>query len=155
MNKEDWPLVKAIYEEGIATKNATFEKDVPEWSEWDDDHLKSCRFVARDDQNLVGWAALSPVSGRCIYSGVAEVSVYISAGARGKGIGNLLLNKLIEESEHQDIWTLQAGIFPENKSSIILHKNAGFREVGIREKIGRLDGVWRDVVLLERRTKIF
>ncbi len=147
--------MKTIYEEGIATKNATFETEEPEWIEWDEDHLKSCRFVALNDDKIVGWAALSPVSGRCIYSGVAEVSVYVSAAVRGKGVGKLLLNNLIRESENIDIWTLQAGIFPENQSSIILHKNTGFREVGYREKIGKLDGVWRDVILLERRSKIF
>ena len=153
MKKADWSKVRSIYEEGIATKNATFETDVPEWGEWDEDHLKSCRFIALNDQHIVGWAALSPVSGRCIYSGVAEVSVYVSLSARGKGIGKLLLSSLIQESEYQNIWTLQAGIFPENQISIVLHKKAGFREVGYREKIGELDGIWRDVILLERRTK--
>ncbi len=147
--------MKTIYEEGIATKYATFETELPEWTEWDKDHLKFCRFVALNDDKIVGWAALSPISGRCIYSGVAEVSVYVSAAARGKGVGKLLLNKLIQESEIKDIWTLQAGIFLENQVSIMLHKNTGFREVGYREKIGKLDGVWRDVILLERRSKIF
>jgi phosphinothricin acetyltransferase len=153
MKKADWPKVKSIYEEGIATKNATFETDVPEWSKWDVDHLNSCRFVALNDQHIVGWAALSPVSGRCIYSGVADVSVYVSLAARGNGIGKILLSNLIQQSEKQDIWTLQAGIFPENQISIGIHKKAGFREVGYREKIGKLDGIWRDVILLERRTK--
>ena len=153
MKKADWSKVRSIYEEGITTKNATFETDVPEWSGWDEDHLKSCRFVALNDQHIVGWAALSPVSGRCIYSGVAEVSVYVSLSARGKGIGKLLLSSLIQESENQNIWTLQAGLFPENQISIVLHKKAGFREVGYREKIGELDGIWRDVISLERRTK--
>jgi len=152
MKEDDWPWVKAIYEEGIATKNATFETEVQEWTEWDEDHLKSCRFVARSDNKIVGWAALSPVSERCIYNGVAEVSVYVSIEASRKGIGKLLLNELIQESESKDIWTLQAGIFPENQSSINLHKKMDFREVGYREKIGKLDGEWRDVVLLERRT---
>jgi len=153
MESEDWPAVRNIYKEGIATKNATFETDVPDWREWDKDHLNFCRIVALSGNAIVGWAALSPVSERCIYNGVAEVSVYISASARGKGIGKLLLNKLITDSEMNNIWTLQAGIFPENHSSIMLHKKVGFREVGFREKIGNLDGVWRNVVLLERRSK--
>jgi phosphinothricin acetyltransferase len=153
MQDEDWPQVKSIYLEGISTKNATFETEVPEWNEWQKDHLKFCRFVARNGENIMGWAALSPVSGRCIYSGVAEVSVYVSSIARGIGVGKLLLEKLIAGSEKKGIWTLQAGIFPENKASIKLHNKLGFREVGYREKIGRLDGIWRDVVLLERRSK--
>jgi L-amino acid N-acyltransferase YncA len=155
MKVEDWPVIKSIYMEGIATKNATFETDLPEWVEWNEEHLTSCRIVALDEQTILGWAALSPVSDRCIYSGVAEVSVYVSTIARGKGIGKQLLNELIRESEENEIWTLQAGIFPENQSSIRLHKEMGFREVGYREKIGKMDGVWRDVLLLERRSKIF
>jgi len=154
MKDINWPFVKSIYEEGIATKNATFETEIPEWIEWNNDHLTSCRFVARNDGDIVGWAALSPVSGRCIYKGVAEVSVYVSAVAQGNGIGKLLLNSLIVESENENIWTLQAGIFPENQSSLHLHKNLGFREIGYREKIGKLEGVWRDVILLERRSSI-
>jgi phosphinothricin acetyltransferase len=153
MRDEDWSRIRTIYEEGIATKNATFETEVPEWDEWDKEHLKTCRIVARNGQNVSGWAALSPVSSRCIYSGVAEVSVYVSSQYRGNGIGKLLLRKLIENSENSDIWTLQAGIFPENQSSIELHKKLGFREVGYREKIGKLDGIWRNVILLERRSK--
>ena len=153
MKDTDWPWVKSIYEEGISTKNATFETSVPDWNEWDENHIKSCRFIALDGQDIVGWAALSPVSGRCIYRGVAEVSIYLAAVVRGRGIGKLLLNKLIEESENQNIWTLEAGIFPENLASINLHKKSGFREVGYREKIGKMNGVWRDVILLERRTK--
>lgn len=149
-----WPTVKSIYEEGIATKNATFETEIPEWREWDKDHLINCRYVACKDKEIVGWAALSHVSGRCIYNGVAEVSVYVSEMAQGNGIGKLLLNNLIVESENANIWTLQAGIFPENQSSIHLHKNLGFREVGYREKIGKLDGIWRDVILLERRSSL-
>jgi len=155
MTEEHWRAVKSIYEEGIASKNATFETAVPEWIEWDRNHLDSCRFVSVNDNKIVGWSALSPVSNRCIYSGVAEVSVYVSEAVRGNGIGKILLNKLIVESEKQNIWTLQAGIFPENQSSLILHKKAGFREVGYREKIGKLDGIWRDVLLLERRSKNF
>lgn len=155
MQPDDWPQVSSIYEEGIATKNATFETLVPNWREWDKDHLQSCRFVARNHTQIVGWAALSPVSGRCIYSGVAEVSLYVSEEAQGRGIGKQLLLKLITESEKNDIWTLQAGIFPENQSSIGLHKKLGFREVGHREKIGKLAGIWRDVILLERRSNLF
>jgi L-amino acid N-acyltransferase YncA len=155
MKEEDWLAVKSIYIEGIETKNATFETEVPEWNEWEKNHLNFCRFVAFYENMMVGWAALSPVSGRYIYSGVTEVSLYVTKSAWGKGIGKTLLNKLIETSEKHNIWTLQAGVFPQNESSIILHKKAGFREVGYREKIGQLDGVWRDVILLERRTKIF
>ena len=155
MQTNDWPQVKTIYEEGIATKNATFETSVPEWDDWNKEHLKHCRFVARNGHHIVGWAALSPVSGRCIYGGVAEVSVYIASEVQGKGIGKQLLSKLIEESEKNDIWTLQAGIFPENQASIGLHKKLGFREVGFRDKIGKLDGIWRDVILLERRSKLY
>jgi phosphinothricin acetyltransferase len=150
MITDDWQRVKQIYEEGLATKNATFETIVPEWDEWDKEHLDSCRFVAHNGHDILGWAALSPVSGRCIYSGVAEVSVYVSSEARGKGIGKLLLKKLIEASEKEGIWTLQAGIFPENQASIVLHNKLGFREVGYRERIGKMDNIWRDVVLLER-----
>jgi phosphinothricin acetyltransferase len=153
LTQADWQWVKAIYKEGIVTKNATFETEVPVWSDWDNQHLKDCRFVARKNGKILGWAALSPVSDRCIYNGVAEVSVYISKTARGKGLGKLLLHELIEKSENINIWTLQAGIFPENQVSIGLHINLGFREVGFREKIGKLDGVWRDVVLLERRSQ--
>ena len=153
MQSEDWSAVRAIYLEGIATGNATFETDVPEWSEWDSAHLPFCRLVARDGGGIVGWAALSSVSRRAVYAGVAEVSVYVAGSQRGKGLGGLLLRRLIEESEIEAIWTLQAGIFPENAASIELHKKFGFREVGRREKIGQLNGVWRDVVLLERRSK--
>ena len=153
MRSADWDSVKAIYEEGIATKNATFETQVPEWKEWDKRHLKKCRFIALNNNQIVGWAALSPVSERCIYSGVAEVSVYVSSSFMGKGVGSLLLQRLIEESENTNIWTLQAGIFPENNASLNLHKKHGFREVGTRERIGKLDGAWRDVILLERRRR--
>ena len=147
-----WPEISKIYEEGIKTGNATFEQSCPAWEEWDNDHRKDCRFVAIEENVVVGWAALSNVSGRCVYAGVAEVSVYISENFRGKGIGKLLLEKLVQESEQARIWTLQAGIFPENTASIQLHKKCGFREVGIREKIGKMNGVWRNVVLLERRS---
>jgi len=149
---EDWIQVRSIYLEGIATGDATFETDAPDWETWDCNHLKFGRLAARDGDSVVGWAALSPVSNRCVYGGVAEVSVYVAAAARGQGIGRLLLMSLIDEAERNGIWTLQAGIFPENVASIALHKSCGFREVGLRERLGKLNGVWRDVVLLERRS---
>jgi L-amino acid N-acyltransferase YncA len=152
MEEEDWPAVAQILREGIATGNATFETTVPEWEEWDRAHLRDCRLVARAGDRIVGWAALSPVSNRCVYGGVAEVSVYVAARAWGQGIGTLLLRALVEASEGAGIWTLQAGIFPENVASIRLHEACGFRKVGIRERLGQMDGVWRDVVLLERRS---
>lgn len=158
MTPKDWQAVRAIYLEGIATGNATFETGAPDWEKWDRDHLADCRLVARKDGRpfgrVVGWAALSPVSGRCVYAGVAEVSVYIAEAARGQGVGKALLQALVEDSESHGIWTLQAGIFPENTASLALHKSCGFREVGRRERIGQMDGVWRDVVLLERRSRI-
>ena len=147
--------VLAIYEEGIATGNATFQNTVPSWEEWDKAHAAKPRLVALDENQVIGWAAITPVSGRCVYAGVGEISVYISEKARGKGIGKLLLHKLIEESEQENYWTLQSGIFPENKASLALHAAAGFRIVGYREKIGQMKGIWRDTVLLERRSKKF
>jgi phosphinothricin acetyltransferase len=150
----DWAVVQSIYQEGLATGNATFETDAPEWEDWNKSHLHDCRLVAKRKGQIVGWAALSPVSSRCVYGGVAEVSIYIAASARGLGIGKALLQALIEESEQAGIWTLQAGIFPENVGSITLHKACGFREVGRRERIGQMNGVWRDVVLMERRSKV-
>ena len=153
MCAEDWDAVRAIYREGIVTGNATFETDAPAWEAWDKGHLRACRLVARAGGRVMGWAALSPVSGRCVYAGVAEVSVYVSASARGQGIGKALLGALVEESERAGLWTLQAGIFPENMASIVLHRAHGFREVGRRERIGQMNGVWRDVVLMERRSK--
>ncbi|MGE5180027.1 MAG: N-acetyltransferase family protein [Bacteroidota bacterium] len=152
MRAEDWPEVSRIYAEGIATGNATFETDLPTWAAWDAAHRRDCRLVVRDGNGLLGWAALSPVSGRCVYGGVAEVSVYVDDAARGRGAGKALLAALIEESERGGIWTLQAGIFPENEASLRLHRAAGFRDVGRRERIGRLNDVWRDVLLLERRS---
>ncbi len=153
MKAAHWPAVRAIYAEGIATGNATFETEVPPWEAWDAAHLVPCRLVARAGDRLLGWAALTPVSGRCVYAGVAEVSVYVTATARGQGIGTGLLGALVEASEQSGIWTLQAGIFPENEASLALHRACGFRRVGIRERIGCLDGVWRDVVLMERRSQ--
>jgi L-amino acid N-acyltransferase YncA len=148
----DWPAVSAIYADGIETRNATFETEVSSWESWDSSHLPEHRLVARDD-DVLGWAALSPYSDRCAYGGVAEVSVYVAKGARGRGVGRALLEALIESAEDAGIWTLQAGVFPENLASIQLHRSCGFRVVGVRERIGKLDGQWRDVVLLERRSK--
>jgi len=153
LRDEDWPAVAAVYEEGIATKLATFETAAPAWVEWNAAHLAGHRLVAEENGDVVGFAALAPVSSRCVYEGVAEESVYVAERARGRGIGHALLEALITGSERDGIWTLQAGIFPENRASIALHHRCGFRTVGIRERIGRLDGAWRDVVLLERRTE--
>jgi len=152
MNPGDWERVRAIYLEGIATGNATFETIAPSWEDWDSRHLSHSRLVARTSHDIGGWAALSPVSRREVYSGVAEVSIYVGSAHRGKSIGRGLLAALISESEKNGIWTLQAGIFPENKRSLLLHERAGFREIGRRERIGRMNGQWRDVVLLERRS---
>jgi len=152
MRSADWVRVREIYLEGIATGDATFETETPGWDQWDSAHLPFARLVARLAGEIVGWAALSGVSQRCVYGGVAEVSVYVSSGHRGAGVGRRLLASLIEESEHNGIWTLQAGIFPENTASLALHAAYGFREVGRRERIGKLKGVWRDTVLLERRS---
>ncbi|WP_035179345.1 GNAT family N-acetyltransferase [Alkalihalobacterium bogoriense] len=153
MKREDWNLVKKIYNEGIATGNATFQTEAPSWEEWDDSHLSECRIVAKLGEEVVGWAALSPVSSRCVYAGVAEVSVYVSQTKAGKGIGSQLLDCLIKQSEENGYWTLQAGIFPENLGSLQLHKKLGFREIGRREKVGKMAGIWRDVLLLERRSQ--
>jgi L-amino acid N-acyltransferase YncA len=152
MRRDDWPAVRNIYSEGIATGNATFETEIAEWERWDQGHLQDCRLVAQDSQQILGWAALSPVSSRRVYSGVAEVSVYVAAETRGRGVGKMLLQSLVEHSERCGMWTLQAGIFPENAASIALHKSCGFREVGLRKKLGQLGGIWRDVLLLERRS---
>jgi phosphinothricin acetyltransferase len=152
MLEQHWPAVREIYSEGIATGDATFETEVPGWGKWDGGHHQHSRLVALDGKRIVGWAALSPVSTRKVYAGVAEVSIYVAAGARGRGCGTSLLNTLIAESEAHGIWTLQAGIFPENIASIALHKACGFREVGLRQRLGQLGGVWRDVLLLERRS---
>jgi len=152
MRPESWPAVREIYREGIATGNATFETELPAWEKWDSGHRKDCRLIARRGEKILGWAALSLVSARQVYAGVAEVSVYVAASARGSGVGKALLQALIAESESHGIWTLQAGIFPENVGSIALHKSCGFREVGARQRIGKLGEVWRDVLLLERRS---
>jgi L-amino acid N-acyltransferase YncA len=148
----DWPEVAAIYEDGIRSGNATFETGVPAWEAWDASHSE-IRLVAALDGATAGWAALSPVSERCCYRGVAEDSVYVASWAQGRGVGRALLQALIERSEAAGNWTLQAGIFPENKASIRLHLGCGFRPVGVRERLGELHGVWRDVLLLERRSE--
>ncbi|SRR5258708_17747563 len=153
----DWPAVRAIYAEGITTGNATFETELPEWEKWESSHRKDCRLVARETGQasaVLGWAALSLISSRRVYAGVAEVSIYVAAAARGRGVGKGLLLALIAESERAGVWTLQAGIFPENTASIALHKSCGFREVGIRRRIGKLHDTWRNVTLLERRSSI-
>ena len=153
MTAEDWPAVAAIYEAGIETGNATFETSVPSWKQWDRSHLDGHRLVAVDPDDLVvGWAALSGVSDRCVYAGVAENGVYVHPDHRGHGVGRVLLEALIARSEEAGIWTIQTGIFPENAASIALHERCGFRIIGRRERIGRLDGVWRDTLSLERRS---
>jgi L-amino acid N-acyltransferase YncA len=153
MGDEDWQCVRAIYREGIATGQATFETGVPTWDSWNNGHVSSPRLVAITDGSVVGWAALSRVSAREVYAGVVEVSVYITEDARGHGVGRSLLEALIRQSEEEGFWMLQASIFPENEASIALHKSCGFREVGTRRRIAKLGGVWRDTVLLERRSK--
>lgn len=154
MTLSDYPAVAAIYREGIATGNATFNTEAPSWEAWDRGHLAHSRLVAVDGGRVVGWTALSSVSDRCVYGGVAEVQVYVGAAARGKGIGLALLHELSAESERHGIWTLQAGIFPENTASVALHERAGYRLVGRRERLGQMNGWWRDVLLFERRSAV-
>ena len=154
MTAADWPAARDVHEEGIATGNATFETRAPDWEEWDAHHLPKPRLAARRGGQLLGWAALSPVSDRCAYGGVAEASVYVSESARGAGVGKSLLRSLIERAEIEGIWTIQAGVFPENVPSLRLFETAGFRTVGLRERLGKLGDVWRDVVLLERRSEV-
>jgi L-amino acid N-acyltransferase YncA len=149
----EWPAVCEIYLEGIATRQATFETQAPSWEAWDASHAPFARLVAREGETVVGWAALSPVSSRQAYAGVAEVSVYVAQSQRGAGLGRQLLEALIAESEENGIWSLQAVMFPDNAPSVALHRRCGFREVGRRERIAKLDGVWRDTVLLERRSQ--
>ena len=153
MTPNDWDQVRSIYLEGIRTGNATFETDAPSWEKWDEGHLPFARLVMRDEEEVLGWAALSPVSKCAVYRGVVEVTVYVAESARGKGIGRALLEALIAESEKNAIWTLQASIFPENTASVELHLKCGFREVGRRERIAMLNGVWRDTLLFERRRR--
>jgi L-amino acid N-acyltransferase YncA len=152
MRPQDWESVRSIYLEGIATGNATFEAEAPSWNEWDAGHLANCRLVAIQEDKVAGWAALSPVSTRGVYAGVAEESIYVAAAIRGSGVGKRLLAAVIGQSEREGIWTLQAGIFPENEASLALHLASGFRIVGCRERIGRMNDTWRDVLLLERRS---
>jgi L-amino acid N-acyltransferase YncA len=153
MRPEDWPAVRAIYEAGIATGDATFETTAPGWPAWDATHLADHRLVARDDDGrVVGWAALAPVSDRCAYAGVAEDSIYVAPEAQGRGVGRALLTAVVTSAEQGGIWTVQTGIFPENQPSVRLHEACGFRVVGVRERLGRLNGRWRDVLLLERRS---
>ena len=153
MRSGDWVQVCVIYLEGIRSGHSTFETEAPSWEQWNDAHLPSPRLVMRDGERVLGWAALSPVSKRHVYRGVAELTVYVAESARGQGIGRALLEALIDESERNGIWTLQASIFPENIASIELHRRCGFREVGRRERIGMLNGVWRDTLLFERRSQ--
>jgi len=152
LGKADWQAVRAIYLEGIATDHATFETEPPAWEDWNLAHLPASRIVAISDEKVIGWAALGRVSARAVYSGVAEVSVYVANGARGIGVGRVLLEKLISDSENNNIWTLQASIFPENLASLALHEACGFRQVGRRERIGKMKEAWRDTILLERRS---
>jgi len=152
MTAADAEGVLRIYGEGLATGMATFETKVPSWKEWDREHLEECRLVARDGDDALGWAALTPASDRCVYGGVAELGVYVASAARGRGVGKALLTRLTEASEEAGYWTLQAGIFAQNVASIGLHHACGFRTVGTRRRLGRLNGTWHDVLLLERRS---
>jgi len=154
MRFDDWPEVRRIYADGIETGDATFETEPPSWEQWDASHTDTCRLVAESDGRVVGWAALSPVSDRCVYGGVAEVSVYVDPVASGRGVGTTLLRRLVAASESAGFWTLQAGIFPENAASLRIHEKCGFRVVGRRERLGQHHGRWRDVLLLERRSDV-
>ena len=154
LRPEHWPEVARIYVEGIVSGNATFETDAPSWETWDASHLPVHRFVALDGDQVVGWVAISPVSDRCAYGGVVENSLYVRGDARGRGVGQALLQRLIDSTEAAGIWTIQTGIFPENGASIRLHESVGFEIVGRRRKLGKLAGVWRDVLLLERRSSV-
>jgi L-amino acid N-acyltransferase YncA len=158
MQPRDWELVRGIYVEGIATGQATFETEAPDWEQWDAGHSPHSRLVARirdgGFDGILGWAALSPVSKRNVYAGVTEVSVYVAAAARGCGVGDALMRALIEASEQHGVWTLQSSVFPENRASVALHLKYGFRELGRRERVAPLHGVWRDTVLLERRSRV-
>jgi L-amino acid N-acyltransferase YncA len=154
LRPDDGREVARIFEEGIRTGNATFETEVPSWEAWDSAHLPEHRFVAKREGRVVGWIALVPVSARECYAGVAEVSAYVGEGARGEGLGRELLARLIESSERGGIWTLETGVFPENEPSLALLQRFGFRIVGTRERIGRMHGMWRDVVFLERRSEV-
>lgn len=154
INKDHYPDIAAIYKQGIDTGMATFETSVPSWESWSENKLQHSRFIALENNRALGWAALSKVSSRCVYEGVAEVSIYISENHRGKGVGKILMEHLIEDSETHGIWTLQSGMFPENEATVALHKVFGFRIIGYREKIGKLGDVWKDSLIMERRSKI-
>lgn len=154
MTERDWPQVRAIYEEGIEFGDATFETSPPDWEIWDSAHLRVCRLVARFGGEVVGWAALSPVSSREVYAGVTEASLYVAARARGRGVGSRLMAALIEASERAGIWTLYSSTFPENTASLELQRSHGFRVIGTRERIACHHGRWRDTVLLERRSRV-
>lgn len=154
INKDHYPDIAAIYKQGIDTGMATFETSVPSWESWSENKLQHSRFIALENNQALGWAALSKVSSRCVYEGVAEVSIYISENHRGKGVGKILMEHLIKDSETHGIWTLQSGMFPENEATVALHKVFGFRLIGYREKIGKLGDVWKDSLIMERRSKI-
>ncbi|SMP25819.1 GNAT family N-acetyltransferase [Chryseobacterium profundimaris] len=154
INKNHYSDIAAIYQQGINTGMATFETSVPSWESWNENKLYHSRLIAFEDKEALGWAALSKVSSRCVYGGVAEVSIYVSENHRGKGVGKILMENLIKESEANGIWTLQSGMFPENEATIALHKIFGFRIIGYREKIGKLGGEWKDSVIMERRSTI-
>ncbi|WP_220458020.1 MULTISPECIES: GNAT family N-acetyltransferase [unclassified Actinotalea] len=160
MAADDWPAVAAVYADGIATGEATFETTVPSWEAWDAAHVGQHRLVATGpldgrDHVVLGWAACSPTSSRCVYAGVLEISVYVAAAARGRGVGSALLDALVRSTEAAGVWTLTAGVFPENAASLALHARHGFRTVGVNERLGRTAaGVWRDVVRLERRSAV-
>jgi len=154
LEKQDWHRVSEIYALGIMTGNATFQQDIPSWEEWDKNHLKTCRILVEKEKQIIGWAALSAVSSREVYQGVTEVSIYIDPLFSGQKVGFSLLHQLVLASEKQGIWTLQAGIFPENIASLKIHEQVGFRTIGKRENVGKLKGVWRDTVLMERRSLV-
>ena len=154
LRPQDWPAVRAVYEAGIATGNATFETGAPSWEVWNAAHLPAHRLVAAEGHRVLAWAALAPVSDRCAYAGVAEDSIYVAPDTQGRGVGRLLLGALVASAERAGIWTVQTGIFPENQASVRLHQACGFRIVGVRERLGQLHGRWRDVLLLERRSPL-
>jgi L-amino acid N-acyltransferase YncA len=154
LRQEHWSEVARIFADGIATGDATFETEVPSWEEWDRSHVPEHRFVALRDGAVVGWAAVSSVSDRCVYGGVVENSVYVDERARGQGVGRLLLERLVASTEAAGIWTIQTGIFPENHGSLAVHQRVGFEIVGRRKRLGKLHGTWRDVLLLERRSNL-
>jgi len=154
MEPSDWNKVAEIYKQGIETGNATFQQTIPTWQEWNAAHVLNCRIVAEVGNVIAGWAALSLVSARAVYSGVAEVSVYVGNKHKGQHIGTSLLESMIEESERHGFWTLQSGIFPENNASIAIHKKTGFREIGYREKVANMKNVWRNTILFERRSSV-